>query len=707
NTDPEGRYSIHKEVMAHPDHPCVLQKTFIAADDAFFNQLRVYVLCAPHLEAAGFGNNGHVITIAGRDVLAAEKNGTWLLVAASAPFSRLSCGYVGASDGWTDLSGNLQMDWEFDEAPDGNIALTGELDLRKTREFTTAIAFGPSLSCAATALFESLALPFEVHRKRFVEQWTVAIRSRLPLHESSGDGGRLYEDSYRVMLAHQDKTYRGAFIASLSIPWGEARGDKDEGGYHYVWTRDMVSTATGFLAAGDKYTALRALIYLATIQQADGRFPQNFLLDGKPYWGGIQLDEVAFPVMLAWRLHKEKALDGFDPYHLIKSGAAYLINNGPATREERWEDSSGYSPSTLAACIAALVCAGAFLRQRRETQTAQYIEDYSDFLVSHLQKWLVTTQGELVPGIPRHFIRILPIRTDDVTPDENPNDLLYSVPNRAPDSSLTVPAKNVVDAGFLELVRYGIMKPGDPVIADSIRVVDAILKVDTPFGPCWRRYNHDGYGQRDDGGSFIGWGTGRAWPLLTGERGHYELAAGHDVTKFIRTMENFAATGLLPEQVWDAADQPQNHLYFGRPTASAMPLVWAHAEYVKLLRSTRDKQVFDRIPEVAARYRNGPRRADLEIWKQNRQVQTAAAGQVLRIQAPGPFTLRWSNDGWQNATNTEAIPVDLGLAFVDIPIGQSQRDSIRFTFLWDGGRWENKDYEVGVLNPAATGSKAA
>ena len=174
-----------------------------------------------------------------------------------------------------------------------------------------------------------------------------------------------------------------------------------------------------------------------------------------------------------------------------------------------------------------------------------------------------------------------------------------------------------MDAGFLELVRYGIRKPGDPLIEDSLRVVDAVLKVDTPFGPCWRRYNHDGYGQREDGGPFQGWGYGHAWPLLTGERGHYELAAGRDVQPYIRAMERFAtSTKLLPEQVWALPDLPKAHMGFGRPTGGAMPLAWAHAEYIKLVRSAADGQVFDLIPEVADRYRNrreGAAPGDLEI----------------------------------------------------------------------------------------------
>jgi glucoamylase len=240
-------------------------------------------------------------------------------------------------------------------------------------------------------------------------------------------------------------------------------------------------------------------------------------------------------------------------------------------------------------------------------------------------------------------MRIHPIDLQDYSPEEDPNTGLLAIANRPPETPWRFPAKDIVDAGFLELVRYGIRKPGDSLIEDSLQIVDAVLKVDTPFGPCWRRYNHDGYGNRPDGGPFQGWGKGRAWPLLTGERGHYELAAGRDVKLYIRAMEGFASKGgMLPEQVCDEA-YPSHGLCLGRPSGSAMPLMWAHAEYIKLLRSVADGDVFDRIHIVAERYFHSRGRKDLEIWKPIRQVRQVSAGQILRIQAPRPFQLHWSS----------------------------------------------------------------
>ena len=700
NSDPEGRYSLVKEVLSDPHLPCLLVNATLSGEASFLKRLRLYALCAPHLGMGGSGNNGYVLEIAGRRILTAEKDGVWLALAATVPFSRLSCGYVGQSDGWTDLAVGYRMDWEFDRATDGNIALTGELDLGDRREFTMGLAFGDGLHNAVTTLLESLAVPFGEQRERFADQWNRSCRRILPLERAASDGGDLYHGSYSLLLAHEDKTYPGAFIASLSIPWGESKGDDDRGGYHLVWTRDMVSTATGLLAAGNTETPLRALIYLAVSQHEDGGFSQNFWIDGESYWRGIQLDEVAFPILLAWRLLREGNLGNFDPYPMVMGAARYLILHGPATQQERWEEAGGYSPSTIASNIAALVCAASFARERGDGATAAFLEEYADFLECHVEAWMVTTEGTLVPGISRHYIRILPVDVGNPCPDEDPNRGFVGLANRSPGAPWKFPAKEVVDGGFLELVRYGIRRPDDPVIVDSLRVLDAVLKVDTPDGPCWRRYNHDGYGQREDGGPFVGCGKGRAWPLLTGERGHYELAAGRAPAPYLQAMEGFASpTGLLPEQVWDEPDRPDLFMFLGRPTGSARPLMWAHAEYIKLLRSAADGKVFDLVPEVADRYLSGRRGCKpMEIWKHNRQISAVRKGFILRIQAGAPFLLHWTRDDWGTTEDPHSTPTPLGIEYLDIAILPEPGGRIRFTFFWtDAGRWEGKDFEVAVV----------
>lgn len=674
-------------------------QTRLEADPDLLAKLRLLALLAPHLEFGGRGNHGNVVQTQWGRMLAAHKGGTWLVLAASTPFLRCSCGYVGTTDGWRDLADNFRMDWEFDHAPAGNIALTGEIDIRKSQEFVLALAFGESLHHALVTISQSLATSFADHRTRFIEQWQHACRHVSPEKaKATGDHGRLYHASNSIILAHEDKTYDGAVIASLSIPWGQYASDDNVGGYHLVWTRDMCHGATGLLAAGHTEAPLRALIYLACAQKEDGGFYQNFWIDGEPHWHGIQLDEVALPILLAWRLYQTRALQDFDPYPMVLKAAGYLIHHGSVTPQERWEENSGYSPSTLAAHIAALICAAAFARERGQQATAQYLEEYADFLESHIEARTVTTEGLLVPGISRHFIRIHPADAGDPQPDEDANRGVLELRNQPPGAPIAYPAKDVVDAGFLQFVRYGIRKPGDPLIEDSLRVVDAVLRVDTTFGPCWRRYNHDGYGQRQDGGPYQGWGYGHAWPVLTGERGHYELAAGRGVQPFIRAMEGLATSaGLLPEQVWGLPDQPKAHTFFGRPTGGAMPLVWAHAEYIKLVRSATDGRIFDLIPQVADRYRNRLKAPSLEIWKLNRQVRSVPAGGTLRIQAASPFRLHWSCNEWKQAHDMDSASIGTGHEYVDIRMPAEQHAPVRFTLFWTAaGHWDGRNYLVGV-----------
>src|SRR6266705_2331965 len=484
NREKEGRYSIHKTILGDPHQNCLLIQTHLDAPQELLRKLRMYVLCAPHLEIGGWHNNGEVVRFDGHTVLVANKGNTWLVIGATVPFTECSCGYVGVNDGWTDLADNYRLDWQYDTALDGNVALTGGLDLSKGSKFMVALAFGTTKHNALSTLAQSLSIPFEQTREAFIRQWERTSK-RFALTAGSNNS-KLYERSVNLLLAHEDKTYPGAMIASLSIPWGDEKSDDELGGYHLVWTRDMVQSASALLAVGDVRTPLRALIYLAMAQREDGGFYQNFWIDGRPYWRGMQLDEVAFPVLLAWRLWKHRALGNFDPYEMVRRACGFLIREGPVTAQDRWEEASGYSPSTLAVHIAALICAAEFFADRGDQSTAAFVRDYADFLESHIERWTVTMQGTLV------------------------------LANQPPGARFAFPAKEIVDTGFLELVRYGIRGADDPIIQDSLRVVDAVLKVDTPFGPCWRRYNHDGYGQRTDGGSYAGWGTGRPWPLLTG-----------------------------------------------------------------------------------------------------------------------------------------------------------------------------------------------
>jgi glucoamylase len=696
NREKQGRYTLYKTILGDPHQNSLLIHARLEAPAELLSKLRMYVLCAPHLELGGWHNNGQALRIGHYRLLVAHKGNTWLAIGATIPFAEMSCGYVGVNDGWTDLADNYRLDWHFDEARDGNIALTGGLDLSRSAEFTLALAFGTTRHDALSTLGQSLSIPFERTREAFIQQWERT--SKRFFLAANSNNAKLFKRSVNLLLAHEDKTYPGALIASLSIPWGDEKSDDELGGYHLVWTRDLVKSVSALLAVGDLSTPLRSLIYLAVSQREDGGFYQNFWIDGRPYWQGVQLDEVAFPVLLAWRLWKRDGLGTFNPYEMVRRAAGFLIREGPITPQDRWEEARGYSPSTLAIHIAALVCAAEFFEDHGDQATATFVRDYADFLESHIERWTVTTQGTLVPGVSRHYIRANPASASDCV-DEDPNCGTLVLANQPPDSRYEFLAKEIVDAGFLELVRYGVRSPHDPIIQDSLRVVDTVLKVDTPYGPSWRRYNHDGYGQRDDGGSYVGWGTGRAWPLMTGERGHYEIAAGRDAGPYLHALENFSVgIGLIPEQIWDAPDVASRHLRLGGPTGSAQPLLWAHAEYVKLHRSAADGKVFDLIEAAYDRYvlGNGKRRP-IEVWKFNRQVQMVESGSILRIQASSPFLLHWTSDDWQHSTDTRSNGTAIGLEFADIPIPQQQETPIRFTLLWmEENRWEGKDYAVKV-----------
>lgn len=707
NTDPEGRYSIEKTIIGDPHLPCLLVHTKMNIAPEWQGRLHLYVLCAPHLEIGGWHNNGEVAQLRGRRFLIAYKGQSYLAIGSTFPLLKLSVGYVGASDGWTDLAHNFQMDWEYSSALDGNIALTGEIDIARATEFTLGIGFGHTLHSAVSTLAQSVAIPFDQQLKSFEEQWQRTRKRMSLIDKISQYDSFLFSRSVNLLLANEDKLYPGAMIASLSIPWGEDKSDDDLGGYHLVWTRDMVNCATALLAVGDTATPLRALIYLAVTQRDDGGFYQNFWIDGLPYWNGIQLDEVSFPIILAWRLWKANGLGNFDPYVTVLHACGYLIREGPATMQERWEEAGGYSPSTLAANIAGLICAAEIMEDRGDTHTAEFVRTYADFLESHIEKWTVTNHGTLVPGIARHYIRINPaISSEGARGDEDPDAGVLALANQKPGDRYQYPANEIVDAGFLELVRVGIRRADDPLIIESLKVIDAVLKVDTPKGPCWKRYNHDGYGQRDDGTSFDVWGVGRPWPLLTLERAAYELAAGNDVAPYLRAVEKFTAgVGLIPEQIWDAPDLPEEHMFFGEPTGAAIPLMWAHADFVKLLRSVVDKRVFDLLDPVAERYCRNPEtdapRRVIEVWKMNRQVRSVPAGGLLRVQASSPFCLHWSADQWQTAHDTSSTPTSIGVEYADIEVAVTQNSSLRFTFFWpQDNQWQGVDYQVEVT-PAA------
>jgi glucoamylase len=699
-----GRYRVTKVFISNPHFSTVLMHVKIEGDGKILRRMKCYTLLAPHLNGGGAGNSARSIDVAGKRCVVAWKGNTSLALGADCGFSRSSCGYVGSSDGYQDLFSDMRMKWQFGQALDGNIAVMGEIDIALNPEFTIAISFGDGHHAALAGMMQSLATPFTDHLKRFLLQWG-RVQSPEKLVGASTDNGWLARISQNVLLAHEDKTFSGAFIASASIPWGASKGDSDLGGYHLVWTRDMVQTASALLACDRADTALRALVYLACTQRADGSFAQNFWIDGTPYWQGIQLDEVAFPIILAWRLWKRGTIGAFRVFPFVERAAAFLVKYAPVTQQERWEETAGYSPSTLAAVITGLICAADIARDHAALELAGFLEGYADWIEAHLDDWTTTTDGILHPDVKYHYVRIVPPAPGEPFHDPTVPVGSFRISNRAPDERSVFEAREVIDAGFLELVRYGIRRPDDPLIVDSLKVVDHVLKINTPFGPCWRRYNHDGYGQKKDGGPYDGWGQGRAWPLLGGERAHYELAAGSNCDKLTQALEAFASKGgMLPEQIWDYADLPAEGMYFGKSAGSAQPLVWAHSEYLKLLRSLTDGKVFDRISVVEDRYAVPAIKRRFsnhrEIYSAGRPVKSVKAGNTLRIVDSGHFRVVYTFDNW--ATVHEAISNMVGYSgsYVDIPTEAGQTGKIIFTQCWPEGneqeRWLGRNIEVAI-----------
>jgi len=701
NTCHDGRYQIVKNIVTDPARNVLLQQVTFQPLQGNLADYSLYALISPHMANMGFHNDAWVGEYDGIPMLFATRESIYLAVMCSTPFSARSVGFEGASDGWQDISQHYTMTWHNQAAYDGNVALTGQIALPakgKDFRFTVAIAFGATFAEAGKAAADSIAKGFDACLAEYKAEWNQLTKSIRDLSAHSGDNGELLRSSIQVFFTHEDKSYPGGSVASLAIPWGASQSaNGNVGGYHLVWPRDLVKTAIARLAVDDKEGAKRTLLYLASIQEDNGGWHQNNWLDGRAFWDGIQLDETAFPIILARMLYAADALGDYDPWPMVKKAASFLIQTGPVTQQERWEEDGGYSPSTLANAIAAMVCAADFAARSQESALADYLHFVADWWASNIDSWTFATNSLLDANLPAHYERLNTIVVSQ--PDiSDPNQGVIPIRNISPDQASEFPARDVVDAGFLQLVTYGVRSPHDPHILDSIKVVDHILKEKLPGGPCWHRYNHDGYGEHVNGDPFLGWGVGQAWPLLTGERAHYELAAGNvaEAIRLARTMEAFAGQHkLLPEQVWTLADIPEKDLIRGKASGSAMPLVWAHAEYVRLLRSIADGKVFDRLPIVAARYNDGPP-AIINVWRFNHKVSSTKVGESIRIEVNARARIHWTCDDWITVYDDPMTDCTLGLWYKDIPQSMIEEPgTIVFTFYWpEADKWEGTNFTI-------------
>jgi glucoamylase len=556
------------------------------------------VLLDPQLSNDGRDDRGRTIG----NVLVANDRRMASALAASPALRQSSSGYAGTSEPWLDLRDDGSLDARFDARKRGNVrqAATTALDGVKNTHMTLALAFGSTSGRARTSAAASLAAGFAPLAAQNAAGWATYLSTLKPAPAAAAPVADAYETSLLMLAAHDDKRHLGAGIASPTMPWGWGlltidKKDKRSAPYHLVWPRDLYQVATAQLAAGDAESADEKLDFLLReAQQRDGHFPQNTQVDGTPKWTSIQMDEQALPIVLAWQLGR---FDG-PTWQRLRKTADYIVRHGPESEQERWENQSGWSPGTIAAEIAGLVCAADIARRNGDTTRAGRYERTADRWAAAVQGWTATSNGPYSDD--PYYLRL--------TKDRKPNrGTRYAIGDGGPKRA---DQRKVVDPSFLELVRLGIKRFDDPVILNTLAVVDQRLSVNTPNGRFWHRFTYDGYGETKSGGpwqlspdnSFRT--MGRVWPIFAGERGEYELLAGRPATEQLSAIAGTGNDGgMIPEQVWDGRP-PTSAARFpaGEGTFSATPLAWSHAQLVRLAWSIDAGAPVERPSIVACRY---------------------------------------------------------------------------------------------------------
>lgn len=693
---PHDRYRLTLRISPDPRRDVLAVEVVLESSAP---EMQVYALLAPHLGASGNNNRAGIAKHNERTVLWADRTPFSLALVAvdqaqKDAVLRASAGYVGFSDGWQDFARNGAMTWSYPSAGPGNVALMAELG----RRCVLALGFGSNVEAAATLALSSLMQPFDRLLDGQLSDWARWHRCCDERCDCvlavPADLRNQLAVSKAVLRSHLDKTYPGAMVASLSVPWGDS--GEERGGYFLVWPRDLVQCATALLAIGGEAEARDTLRYLIATQNADGHWNQNQWLDGRSFWRGVQLDEAALPVLLAAALAERNALAGTEVADMVGRALAFVARQGPATDQDRWEENAGINAFTLAVCIAALVSGSAFLN----TKAADWALELADFWNENVERWTSARATEIGrrAGTASHYIRTAPpsvLRSGQAAMDQP-----VAIRNRA--DGLQLAAREQVSTDFLQLVRFGLRRPRDPLIQSTIAVIDRLLKVETPAGAVWRRYNEDGYGEHENGGPYDGTGCGRPWPLLTGERGHVELTAGRDALPFLRTMASCASPGgMIPEQVWDAAPIPQRRLAPGRPTGSAMPLAWAHAEFVKLLMSRALGQPFDRPHLVWNRYQGIRPLARSAFWWPHAQIGSIREGAELVVASRDEAAIRVGIDGWRLVDEVPAKDTGLGFFAARLDTaGLKAGQQLEFTIRWNTGEWIGRNFSVAIEQPA-------
>ena len=590
----------------------------------------------------------------------------------------------------------------------GNVMLAGLVGSGTAVSETVALGFAEEAD-AESALSEAtnaLSRGFADVADSYVETWRDWLSGREFPASVTGDADM--ETQYRFALmtlaAVEDKRHDGAGIASPSVPWGETEyAAEDRGyGYNFVWSRDLYQVFTALIEVGEVERGADALAYLYNTQQdEDGFLPQNTYIDGRTRWGGEQMDNIAFPSVMAWQLYEHGVVpeDADYTYDQVRRSLGYIAANGPETAQERWEEEAGFSPSSIAAEIAGLVCGAALalaeadrIEDRGAASGSKGVDSdalradpdalradalawlgLADEWTSRVEEWCATSTGTDRHAETPYYVRI--------TADGNPES---GRPRTIANDGPTYDEREIVDGGFLELVRLGVKPADDETIRNSVTAVDDSIRVDTPHGPAWYRYVGDAYGEiaaGDPGAPWAGTGDGRGrlWPIFTGERGEYELRARADgpdgfggtdedalePDALLETMAGFGNSGrMLPEQVWDREHPTDYGWEFGEGTGGATPLAWTMAGYIRLAHGVDAGEPVETPTVVRDRYveRDRPAGPDLtasvEYAGDNLVISGETTGNAVAVYAANGSTLATPKDGEYEIRLDADIDVD-------------------------------------------------
>ncbi len=671
-----GRYLLSKEIVTDPLRDVLLLRvTFKPAEG---QDLRLYLTANAHIGDQGSDNHAWANAYKGVPMLFACRGHVAMALACDPAPKAQSVGFAGTTDALTLLAKGKPLP-VANSAETGNVVLTAEIDLGASlatgpqtgqagaSSFLVALALGSEAAEAGQQARAGLLDDFGKIRDLFLQGWHEKQSTFAEVKDLSGEKLDMYRVSTAVLETHQSKRFPGGFVASLSLPWGFARTDKDVSGYHVVWPRDLVETAMGKFASGDARTARSTLFYLSCTQSEDGGWSQNMWLDGTPKLNAIQMDGIALPILLADKLRRDDALDGYNPRTMMRAATLFVLRHGPFTQQDRWETTPGYSPYTMAVQVAALLVGADWLDLRGESGQAQFLRETADAWNDSIDELTYVRGTKLAKrhGVDGYYVRMTPPERIET---RGPGRQKILLPNH-PFGRRHKVAVEVVSPDALALVRFGVRAANDPRMRNTVKVIDETLRYDTSTGPTWKRSTFDGYGEPPDGSPFKKSGVGRGWPLLSGERGHYEIAAGNAgyALELLKTMaRQTSECGMLPEQVWDAEDIPARDLFNGHPAGSGMPLVWAHAEYIKLLRSLHANTIWDAVPQTIARYVDSRHPAGFQIWRPNQRRGYVTAGKDLRIDLPGPATFSWRQERRERQMPT--TDSGIGLHSVTLPL---------------------------------------